>query len=130
VGVPPPAPQFETSEGSSDCETKDPIDFSEASSPFKQHWNGNLNVGILERNGKYIGVCVLAAKEVADKESYVRKFGLDFKKDIQWNAASSLIEHLSSSPLFKAVLVTTSARYYQGQQALFSLRTFIQSRFL
>jgi len=82
-------------------------DFIEVTSPFKQHWNSEHNVGVLERNGKYIGVCVLAAKEVVDKESFVRKFGLDFRKDIQWAAASSLIEHLSRSPLFKAVLITT-----------------------
>jgi len=88
-------------------------DFSELSSPFKQHWNSELNIGILERKGKFIGVCVLAAKEITDRESYVRKFGLDFRKDIQWNAASSLIEHLSRSPLFKVVLVTTKRTPFQ-----------------
>lgn len=87
--------------------TNIPSNFFEVKSPFKHHWNSEHNVGILERNGKFIGVCVLAAKEIADRESYVRKFGLDFRKDISWNAASSLIEHLSRSPLFKAVLVTT-----------------------
>jgi len=88
-------------------EAKISSDFTEITSPFKHYWNSEHNVGVLERNGKYIGVCVLAAKEVVDKESYVRKFGLDFRKDIQWSAASSLIEHLSRSPLFKAMLVTT-----------------------
>lgn len=48
----------------------------------------------------------MVAKEVVDKENFVRKFGLSFEKDIQWKAASSLLDHLSKSPLFKAVLVT------------------------
>jgi len=38
-------------------ETKAPADFFEVSSPFKHHWNAQHNVGILERNGKYIGDC-------------------------------------------------------------------------
>jgi len=59
--------QKQISEGSTDYKARTPSDFSEVSSPFKQYWNNNLNVGILERNGKYIGVCVLAAKEVVDK---------------------------------------------------------------
>jgi len=66
-----------------------PSDFFEVASSFKHHWNSESHVGILERNGKYIGVCVLAAKEITDGENYVRKFGLSFKKDIQWNAAAS-----------------------------------------
>jgi hypothetical protein len=84
-----------------------PASCFEVKSPFKHYWNSEHNIGILERNGKYIGVCVLAAKEITDGESYVRKFGLEFRKDIQWNAASALIDHLSRSPLFKAVFITT-----------------------
>lgn len=58
-------------------EVKVSHDFFEVVSPFKHYWNSEHNVGILERNGKYIGVCVLAAKEIVDRESFVRKFGLD-----------------------------------------------------
>jgi hypothetical protein len=94
-------------------EVKVSHDFFEVVSPFKHYWNSEHNVGVLERNGKFIGVCVLAAKEIADRESYVRKFGLDFKKDVSWNAASSLIEHLARSPLFKAVLITTKKTPFQ-----------------
>lgn len=82
--------------------------FDKIPSPFIHHWNSELNVGVLERNGKYIGVCALAAKEVTDAENFVRKIGLDFKKDIQWHSASSLIEHLArSTPLLKVQLITT-----------------------
>jgi len=80
--------------------------FEEYEKPFKVYWNKDLSVGILERNGKYIGVACLVAKEVVDKENFVRKFGLSFEKDVQWKAASTLLDHLSKSPLFKAVLVT------------------------
>ena len=48
------------------------------------------------------------AKEVIDKESFVRKFGLSFEKDVQWRAISSLLDHLSRSSMFKAVLITMS----------------------
>jgi hypothetical protein len=100
-------------EESANTETHRPQDFFEVKSPFKHHWNSEHNVGILERNGKYIGVCVLAAKEITEGESYVRKFGLDFRKDIQWNAAASLIDHLSRSPLFKVILITTKKTPFQ-----------------
>jgi hypothetical protein len=100
-------------EGQPSSEAKTPSDFFEVKSPFKHHWNSEHNVGILERNGKYIGVCVLAAKEITEGESYVRKFGLEFKKDIQWNAASALIDHLSRSPLFKVILITTKKTPFQ-----------------
>jgi len=94
-------------------EAKIPPDFFEVKSPFEHHWNSEHNVGVLERNGKYIGVCVLAAKEITEGESYVKKFGLDFRKDIQWNAASALIDHLSRSPLFKVILITTKKTPFQ-----------------
>ena len=83
-----------------------PKGFQEYRDPFKTYWNDELSVGILERNNKFIGVACLVAKEVVDKESFVRKFGLSFEKDVQWKAASSLLDHFSKSPLFKAVLVT------------------------
>jgi len=75
---------------------------------IKRYWNEEKAIGILEKDGKYIGVACLVAKEVADKESFVRRFGLSFEKDIQWHAVSSLLDHLSRNPMFKAVLVTTS----------------------
>lgn len=31
---------------------------------------------------------------------------MSFEKDVQWRAVSSLLDHLSRSPMFKAVLVT------------------------
>jgi len=80
--------------------------FKEFKDPFKTYWNEEHSVGVLERDDKFIGVACLVAKEVTDKESFVRKFGLSFEKDIQWKAASTLLDHLSRSPLFKAVLVT------------------------
>jgi hypothetical protein len=83
-----------------------PKEFKEYKNPFKTYWNDNLSIGVLERNKKFIGVACLVAKEVVKKESFMRKFGLSFEKDIQWKAASTLLEHLSRSPLFKAVLVT------------------------
>jgi hypothetical protein len=80
--------------------------FKEYRDPFKAYWNDELAIGVLERNGKFIGVACLVAKEITDREDFVRKFGLSFEKDIQWKAASTLLDHLSRSPLFKAVLVT------------------------
>ncbi len=94
-------------QASTESKTDIPSGCFEVKSPFKHYWNSEHNVGILERNGKYIGVCVLAAKEITEGESYVRKFGLSFNKDISWNAASALIDHLSRSPLFKAILITS-----------------------
>jgi hypothetical protein len=75
---------------------------------IKRYWDEEKAVGILEVDGKFIGVACLVAKEVTDKESFVRRFGLSFEKDVQWHAVSSLLDHLSKSPMFKAVLVTTS----------------------
>jgi hypothetical protein len=75
---------------------------------IKKYWDEDKAIGILERNGKFVGIACLVAKEVTDKESYVRRFGLSFEKDVQWHAVSSLLDHLSRSPLFKAVLITTS----------------------
>lgn len=85
-----------------------PEGFEEYVKPFKAYWNKELAVGIIERDKMFIGLACLVAKEVVDKESFVRKFGLSFEKDVQWKAASSLLDHLSRSPLFKAVLVTMS----------------------
>jgi len=85
-----------------------PKGFSLYNEPFKTYWNDELSVGTLERDKQFIGVACLVAKEVVDKESFVRRFGLSFEKDIQWKAASSLLDHLSRSPLFKAVLVTVN----------------------
>jgi hypothetical protein len=72
----------------------------------KRYWDKEKAVGVLEKDGKYIGIACLVAKEVVDKENYVRRFGLSFEKDVQWHAVSSLLDHLSRSPLFKAVLIT------------------------
>ncbi|MBS7626595.1 hypothetical protein KEJ51_06120 [Candidatus Bathyarchaeota archaeon] len=60
------------------------VGFQEYQCPFKLYWNEEQAIGILERNNKFIGVACLVAKEVVDKESFVRKFGLSFEKDIQW----------------------------------------------
>ena len=73
---------------------------------FKRYWNEEKAIGVIERNGKFIGIACLVAKEVTDKESFVRKFGLSFEKDVQWHAISGLLDHLSRSPMFKAVLIT------------------------
>lgn len=73
---------------------------------IKKYWNEEKAVGVIKRNGKFIGIACLVAKEVTDKESYVRRFGLSFEKDVQWRAVSSLLDHLSRSPMFKAVLIT------------------------
>lgn len=85
---------------------KIPKGFDEYKRPFKTYWNKELSVGVLERDNRSIGVACLVAKEIVNRESFVRKFGLSFEKDIQWKAASTLLDHLSRSPLFKAVLVT------------------------
>jgi len=65
-------------------------------------------VGVIERNRRYVGVTCLAAKEVVDKENFIRRFGLSFEKEVYWKGIAGLLEHLSRSPFFKAVLVTTS----------------------
>lgn len=75
---------------------------------IKKYWDDEKAVGVLGVNGKFIGIACLVAKEVTDKESYVRRFGLSFEKDVQWHAVSGLLDHLSRSPMFKAVLITTS----------------------
>jgi len=90
-----------------------PTSFHEYKDPFKVYWNEEFSVGILEKSNKFIGVACLVAKEVTDKESFVRKFGLSFEKDIQWKAASTLLDHLSRCPLFKAVLVTINKVPYK-----------------
>ena len=87
--------------------------FEEFRDPFKTYWNDELAVGVLERNNKYIGIACLVAKEVTDKESFVKKFGLSFGGDIHWKAAPVLLDHLSRSPLFKAVLVTINKVPFQ-----------------
>jgi len=75
---------------------------------IKRYWDADRAVGVIERDGKFIGIACLVAKEVVEKESFVRRFGLSFEKDVQWHAVSSLLDHLSRSPMFKAVLITTS----------------------
>ena len=85
-----------------------PRDFLPYQPKIKKYWNEEKAIGILEINGKFIGIACLVAKEVTDKENFVRKFGLSFEKDVQWHAISSLLDHLSRSPMFKAVLVTTT----------------------
>jgi hypothetical protein len=84
------------------------LGFKEYLKPFKTYWSDELGVGVLERDGRFIGVACLVAKEITDSESFKRRFGLTFDSDVQWKAVSGLLEHLSRSPLFKAVLVTMS----------------------
>jgi hypothetical protein len=91
-----------------DLREKSPVGFAAYEPEVKRYWDEEKAVGILERDGKYIGIACLVAKEVVDKESFVRRFGLSFEKDVQWHAVSSLLDHLARSPMFKAVLVTTS----------------------
>jgi len=93
---------------SEDTKTDGHAGFREFKDPFKTYWSDEHSIGIMERDKKFIGIACLVAKEVVDKESFVRRFGLSFEKDIQWKAASSLLDHLSRSPLFKAVLVTVN----------------------
>jgi len=99
--------------GISKEEEKIPKSFQVYSKPFKTYWNDELSVGVFERNGKYVGVACLVAKEVVDKENFVRRFGLSFEKDVQWRAVSSLLDHLSRSAMFKAVLVTINEVPFQ-----------------
>lgn len=73
---------------------------------IKKYWDSEHGIGVLEKNGRFVGVACLAAKEVTDKESYVRRFGLSFEKDIQWRAVAGILDHLSRCPMFKAVFVT------------------------
>ena len=75
---------------------------------IKKYWNEEKAIGVIERDGKFIGVACLAAKEVTDKEGFVKRFGLSFEKDVQWHAISGLLDHLSRSPMFKAVFITSS----------------------
>jgi hypothetical protein len=75
---------------------------------LKKYWDEERAIGVIEFEGKFVGVACLAAKEVTDKENFVRRFGLSFEKDVQWHAISGLLDHLSRSPMFKAVLITTS----------------------
>ncbi len=93
---------------SEDTRTEGHAGFRDYKDPFKTYWSDEHSIGILERDRKFIGVACIVAKEVVDKESFVRRFGLSFEKDIQWKAAASLLDHLSRSPLFKAVLVTVN----------------------
>lgn len=75
---------------------------------IRKYWDNEKALGIIEINGKFIGLACLVAKEITDKESFVKRFGLSFEKDVQWRAVSSLLDHLSRSPMFKAVLITMS----------------------
>src|SRR5213593_165197 len=85
-----------------------PRGFVEYLPSIRKFWDDDRAIGVLEHHGKFLGIACLAAKEVIDKESYVRRFGLSFEKDVQWRAVAGLLDHLSRSPTFKAVLVTTS----------------------
>ncbi|MEM3381842.1 MAG: hypothetical protein QXQ11_06790 [Candidatus Bathyarchaeia archaeon] len=78
-----------------------PAEFKLYEPEIKRYWNSEKAVGIMEFRGKYVGVACLAAKEVADKESYVRRFGLSFEKNVQWRGVSGLLDHLSRSSFFK-----------------------------
>jgi hypothetical protein len=89
-------------------EERAPAEFEKYEPEILKLWNQNRGLGVIERDGKFIGIACLVAKEVVEKESFVRRFGLSFEKDIQWHAVSSLLDHLSRNPMFKAVLVTTS----------------------
>ncbi len=92
-------PKFE------DTAPKDPKEYTLNSRFF---WDPDKSVGVVEKDGKFVGVACLVAKEVADPASYVKRFGLDFRRDIQWKGISGLLDHLARAPLFKAVLVTSS----------------------
>ncbi len=72
------------------------------------YWDYDKSVGVVQINGKFVGVACLSAKEITNAENYIRKFGLDFKRDVQWKAISELLGHLSRNPMFKAVLITSS----------------------
>lgn len=95
-------------DGDTSIEKRLPANMIPYEPDIKKYWDSERAIGVLEISGKFIGIACLAAKEVVDKESYVRRFGLSFEKDVQWRAISSLLDHLSRSPMFKAVLVTTS----------------------
>jgi len=94
--------------GVTESNDKSPVGFAAYEPEVKRYWDEEKAVGIIERDGKYIGIACLVAKEAVEKESFVRRFGLSFEKDVQWHAVSSLLDHLARSPMFKAVLVTTS----------------------
>jgi hypothetical protein len=85
-----------------------PAGFVSYDPEVNRYWDAEKAVGIIEKDGKFSGVACLVAKEVVEKESFVRRFGLSFEKDVQWHAVSSLLDHLSRNPMFKAVLITTS----------------------
>lgn len=85
-----------------------PSGFIEYQPNLRKYWDSEKGIGIIETDGKFIGLACLVAKEVVEKESFVRRFGLSFEKDVQWHAVSSLLDHLSRNPMFKAVLITTS----------------------
>ena len=94
--------------GVTDSSDNTPIGLAAYEPEVKRYWDNERAIGIIEKDGKYVGIACLVAKEVVEKESFVRRFGLSFGKDIQWHAVSSLLDHLARSPMFKAVLVTTS----------------------
>ncbi len=93
---------------STDSNDKQPAGFVQYEPDIKRYWDEERGLGILERDSKFIGIACLVAKEVVEKESFVRRFGLSFEKDVQWHAVSSLLDHLSRNPMLKAVFVTTS----------------------
>jgi hypothetical protein len=81
--------------GSANSDDDSSIGFAAYEPEVKRYWDNERAVGIIERDAKYIGVACLAAKEIVEKESFVRRFGLSFEKDVQWHAVSSLLDHLS-----------------------------------
>jgi len=74
--------------------------FSEFKDPFKTYWSEEHKVGILERKGKFIGVACLAAKEVVDKESFVKKQGALFLRlfSLAWEKFPS-----NCNPIFQKI---------------------------
>jgi len=55
-----------------------PKGFVEYSPGIRKFWDEGRALGVVENQGKFLGIACLAAKEVVDKESYVRRFGLSF----------------------------------------------------
>ncbi len=77
------------------------------SSPIKEFWDDEHALGLIEFDGHYVGIACLSAKEITDRESFVRRFGLEYRKDLHWRAVPSFIESLAHNPLSLTMLVTT-----------------------
>lgn len=65
---------WDKDQGVAESNDSTPVGFAAYDSGLKRFWDEEKAVGIIEKDGKYTGIACLVAKEVVEKESFVRRF--------------------------------------------------------